>query len=1263
MKRRFSLAIMALCAMISFSSLHAADPDPYRNTVEKDDYQLFNPSGNFSVQARLALGESAEARNADGKGFSYTAEKPGVYSFLVDVTGGTVSVYWGPTLEATIPVTTVSDKAISFEGEDLVNAENQNEASRRGIYSTKNLFSNPGFEKVTLYDDYTSHSDMRGIPENWSVLPAYEVATSCRAIEVSNNTGYAEMRSIVEGDWVFMLHNVTTPLWQKLSGIKASTWYKVHYRQLSHKDTSPATPYISYIAADSAILAADNENVIASHSYISAPQDFGNYVEASYAFKTPATLPNELYFAVAKSASGCINHFDRMTLIELSESEVNLNGFVSQADQMTWEEGLQEPQGGSEEIFEDVTADYFSNPSFEDATMTAAERSLGPDRGNSGVWVPAGWNVDYSLKTQSADEWDQGLVTSGPSAYNHDPAVPDYSDTGFTADDGENFYYFRTRWKANQDFEIYQTLKDLPAGRYLLTAAAAADVANPATFSVSGVANRSITIADPEMKTYSIDLNLLEAGDMKVSVYVERIADSQARLAIDNFRLIYRGVPDEDGAIEDFIAIVENAEAEFAALNLEELPSGINHDYIKAQELTRIAESEWTVEAWEAAANLFTATLEDAYLCVPLYEKIYNLFENVNLEIEKTGLSGAAAYDDAANIAIQYIFPDNPNLYYSADLEQAVEDLLAARRAYYSTGFNDATVTAEKNVTYAIDYNPYFTVYGGDISSTSDRVKGNWETNNNPASYDQYKLHTVNGMNCWNNWHGNFVSMDLYQELTGLPEGMYRISAYTTTNGDPNDQHAYVTTMAGTAVSPYATYKYTESSDFDTKAEWEQLLTEKVYLPEGGTLRIGFASTSGGGTSGWFCATGFELYYSKATATAAYEALQIKIADAEALLDTAAVKIMAVETAALNKAITNAKSATAEQASAAFAPLNTAMENANTSILNYNNIYVLLAQAKAKVNESGYPQSGKDQLSAVILSVEEILTANDTEASALPPLTKVLEKALIVYEASGVEIPSDVSPTKPHDLTYLIVNPTVEAESNTADVDGWKIARTDGDKNTTIGQHYADSLNRYFDSWNASAGKLKFTVTQEIQGVPNGTYRLVAMTRSSGEGAYLYAYGSKPYAEEIENFGSEGGPIYDAAAEGSDIKEANKGLGWGWQQTILEDINVDDYTITIGISNDPSVTRGKDFTGNWYSADEFQLFYIDTEFFTGVTDVNAEENKGLIVYTDNGYIIVEGEEDFKVTTLSGATVPSNAQLAPGFYIVTASGKSAKVVVK
>ncbi len=106
----------------------------------------------------------------------------------------------------------------------------------------------------------------------------------------------------------------------------------------------------------------------------------------------------------------------------------------------------------------------------------------------------------------------------------------------------------------------------------------------------------------------------------------------------------------------------------------------------------------------------------------------------------------------------------------------------------------------------------------------------------------------------------DITSIDLYQNVNGLPAGTYTVEAsLRNTDGADflTDQCIYA--EAGGVLSE--SDKLTQVSGTNNN-DWYRFCVANVELPEGGALRLGVRSTGiGSGTKGWFQADDFRLYY------------------------------------------------------------------------------------------------------------------------------------------------------------------------------------------------------------------------------------------------------------------------------------------------------------------------------------------------------------------------------------------------------------------
>ena len=241
-------------------------------------------------------------------------------------------------------------------------------------------------------------------------------------------------------------------------------------------------------------------------------------------------------------------------------------------------------------------------------------------------------------------------------------------------------------------------------------------------------------------------------------------------------------------------------------------------------------------------------------------------------------------------------------------------------------------------------------------------------------------------------------------------------------------------------------------------------------------------------------------------------------------------------------------------------------------------------------------------------------------------------------------------------VTEWIVNPTIEGSGNNEIPEGWQIQRSGGNTYTNTGQHWSDEANeRYLDSY-GSTGTLKYEATQVLT-VPNGLYLLTCAGRSSGAGAYLFANGdTTQFAVDYDKAGT----IWEGAEDESVVKLANSGLGYGWSWYSVE-VNVINNQLTLGITNIQPNPDAAAWQGTWFSADDFTLTLIH-QYGVGVDEVGEAQKATLTAYSQDGYIIVEGVEDYTITSLTGIAYSSTKTLSSGIYIVSGAGQAVKVIV-
>ena len=411
------------------------------------------------------------------------------------------------------------------------------------------------------------------------------------------------------------------------------------------------------------------------------------------------------------------------------------------------------------------------------------------------------------------------------------------------------------------------------------------------------------------------------------------------------------------------------------------------------------------------------------------------------------------------------------------------------------------------------------------------------------------RLNWRQGRTCWNAWNNNFNTVSIAQDITGLPNGLYKVAAdLITQSGMATDQHTFAKSSLQSAVSnPLADGLWDEGE----MGTWTTLTTEQWVIVADGKLTIGALGTGAAdtGAAGWFCATNFKLFYfGEATEDEIAEATAARVAEVKALVDGmhfAADKAKAEEILfnydiakdleMLNEAATLAETSEGKYneimaegktiptveagladgsygeaaAIARFAldyvkdyiASNEATYEAVDAKLdeakNYINTYVPVFMEAAEFLAGAQSQAVKNALGTTMNDQKAILLSEMKDKATVDAFVEELKTML--YNVKKQET-YDADPDGT-DYTSFIQNP--KAESTT----GWDIDKGTGNGPTNGGEYFDsnDSGHRYFDSYNAADSVLNFYGEQVVLGVPNGTYTVGAAVRTSAPGAFIFA--------------------------------------------------------------------------------------------------------------------------------------------------------------
>lgn len=819
-------------------------------------------------------------------------------------------------------------------------------------------------------------------------------------------------------------------------------------------------------------------------------------------------------------------------------------------------------------------------------------------------------------------------------------AVNNGSNIRFFEYFGENSRVLEINGQPSVDTHVKQTVYGLPLGYY--------------RFTVECVMNHTVDKAsDPEAKSgAAIYCNIWEQDMVTEQVTVDGAAKDASYpqtfsiegivsadsitvgfvgytgtnftyVAIDNVKLEYIGFDAGiylDGLVNDALDWINDNKDYLVpgiAFNLEE-------EAYTASEAMGMEDEEMTA-AYVRLDSVFTAAKHSVELVNQL-NKDYENFVNFVEETQYKGYDEAVAFIDELSEFLEF---EDENAGYAelnamiAKLEQAIDDYRMSQEASkdapadYSFLIPNANFEAQGNWVWSLTHNG-----GGSdlwIGACRPVMEGG---------------ESRQGVNLWGN---HIVSIDLHQELTGLPNGLYGISAeLITQTGYATDQHLYVTGI-NTSVSP--------NLDVDgwDAYQWTTLQTGYVVVIDG-TLTIGAASNTGGEASeGWFQATNFKLqYYGEASDEDLQVAYEATLAEAQALIPNLLKGDAAVLQAKIDAAIALSATSYGEAAALLVDPITVA----KAAVQTYNTYKTGAYQTAIDNNTAFGTVDAQDVLGAAITFAEAITNADTTTTAALAAITEKLNayndyttyleevgymvtdrgagyaaanikdvettiaaqkadllaefqnkanvedlKAKLQSVVSYMEKSAFINAKAGADVTTLIVNPTFDT-----DAAGWLVNKGAGNTETNASQHWtADAANRYMDSYNGTKKALNFRASQVLTDIPNGTYTVTVATRADSIGAYIFALGEAITDTLVNDSTVMKQVAASTATKWQEIEFHADSLGGIWQAEQNNwEAQSPDYNETLHNAN-----SGKGFGWTWATIDD--IVVTNHEMVIGVT--------------------------------------------------------------
>ncbi len=813
-------------------------------------------------------------------------------------------------------------------------------------------------------------------------------------------------------------------------------------------------------------------------------------------------------------------------------------------------------------------------------------------------------------------------------------------------DDNKGFLYLRAGWGG---WATYTQNVHVPVGKYTLTywvynlnyegSKSNTDVKN-----LTQVVCRRDTVQDAEgfnaqtWTKHSIDITATDSLTITFGFQSSGGSVKNPIVCIDDIRLVKTAdVTREEIVSSDLDVIL--SEMDECESDLQDY-QGVTQEIEDAKDKIYEAQDNEELEELEAAYNEASAALARFKAVKENINKVQTLEEKANA-MATTEYPGLADLEKAITAAEEAITNGT-----TTDIEAQIAAMDAAIKKYIAS--KEATEADPADFTYYTQ-SPWFIKDGLEPTvnadgsctypnATKEDGSANYVNGSSNADFTStgwYKgsftggdqrLNFAQGRSCWNAWGTNFTEISINQDVAGLPNGYYTVSADLMTQADyVTDQHVFVKSALEEAISePLTTGNWSTNND----GTWTTLTTAKVLVYDG-KLTMGAAGTGANGNqSGWFCATNFKLnYVGKATDDQIAAALAKKEQAAEALVagmhyaaDKASVQdsINAYKSSkdiyVLNRGVALANTSEAKYTEvmaegktiptvaakiadeSSYAPVHniaayawektnnylnsseatyTAIDGKIAELKRYVDTYYTAAHKVDSVSSSLKSAIAKEALANTLAKQVSVLTLGDTIQSAATVNTLIAQLNNAIAKAEAQEA-YEKNPAAT-DYTGNIQNPDAAAE------DGWNLNKGNGNTNTASGQYYDQSVgnttHRYFDSWNGTKGALNFYADQKVEGLPNGTYEVSVYTRTSGAGSFVFSANGENatdttwmeipvntfnYTHNAQGVGGE------TAADGSDsIVVASDKFGPLWEEAVLEykADNTKDYLAGITSAN------------------------------------------------------------------------------------------------
>lgn len=717
--------------------------------------------------------------------------------------------------------------------------------------------------------------------------------------------------------------------------------------------------------------------------------------------------------------------------------------------------------------------------------------------------------------------------------------------------------------------KVYQQLSNLPNGIYTVTAII---VSSNFEGTISLYANEAKSPITPgDNKKYQAT-TIVSDGIMEIGI--ELATTGSPTIDMDDFRLYFSSDDETEiiemlknnlqSMIDETQSFIDEEFADYLGMQAEFGDMLMNYD---AYDITDKETGYKMIEAVKEIQDKMNIALKNAENLKETIRKAETLINST------TTYPGIDALVETYDIIVEFYDGREGT---SDEYAMHLEKLNNAIEAYSMS--QDATLDKPADYTYMIKH-PQFCIpeaegimqedstmlypYGENYVNgkvPAEATSEGWYTGNEGGdqklSFSQQRI-------CWNAWNNNFDYMSINQDLTGLPNGYYSISAdFITHPGCATTQHTFAETNALKVTSDTLKEGLSILQE-PYNGRWQTLKTDLIIVTDG-KMTIG-AETTGdkvntpadfGGTAtdhsrGWFLVSNFKLYYhGPASAEDVKNILAGKLAECQAQCDT---MMFRYDKKTYQDSIDKCRNAsTSDEINSALNILSDAQKEAEKSISKQTEIaagvYASMADSIAEGCYTGEIASAAHKLHdcmsmeieseyATYTEMDSLVSILDAFVSkyipayriassmnvsdekcranlhanmdrqiseyenltSLPEITLVEKHVEQLYKAIKQCEAMDLYLSGTDDYTSLISNPGIE-NSSSGSAEGWTITVTGGNYVTASGQQVdGASGGRYMDSYNGTAGNLLYNAYQTIENLPSGIYKVRAMMRTSSD--------------------------------------------------------------------------------------------------------------------------------------------------------------------